>query len=511
MDRPQFSEMLSERRRELGYSIGQASRVLRLREDVLVAFEEGNFNEMPKSGYAQGMLSSYARYLGLDAGVVVDAYLDELDARKHRPSRRGGRADARSMDAQGDSERGADVPRVPSRGLLPTSGGYAGDLGSFATTRVTTRASDVAEDGEAYPQGRPYTGKAPAYSSRGERRGAGNDISTLSLDYSQYDDDLLMGRDAMPYEAASSSQGRRRMPRDARAGRPQVSRRSTQQPHRQRRRNGQKDTRGRGGSGRRQGSANNRPLIIIGVVVLVFVVVMVLSIHSCVSQTANPTRTVPITTAQQSDANKNATAKSQEVSKENSGSTSSAQTTNSSKLGTGSAAGTTSAGASGTDQSGTSASDVSVSVSVADGAVAWLEISCDGKSEVAETVTGPWQKSFHVRDAITIQSGDTGAVTVLQDGKQVQFDSMASGIGTIRIQGPGRQVGSTTSTKTDAQDGSTSIEDGMSSQTDSAKMGNGSSEAGLSSETGLNESGQSQYGDDSLGSEYYGTYTESGY
>ena len=58
MPRPRFSEMLVSRRRQLGLSVTQASKVLRLKEQVLIAFEEGDFQHMPKSGYAQGMLSA---------------------------------------------------------------------------------------------------------------------------------------------------------------------------------------------------------------------------------------------------------------------------------------------------------------------------------------------------------------------------------------------------------------------------------------------------------------------
>ena len=52
MARPRFSEMLVNRRRQLGLSVKQASSVLRLKEEVLIAFEEGDFEAMPKSGYA---------------------------------------------------------------------------------------------------------------------------------------------------------------------------------------------------------------------------------------------------------------------------------------------------------------------------------------------------------------------------------------------------------------------------------------------------------------------------
>ena len=77
MARPRFSEMLIARRRQLGLSISQASKVLKLKEQVLIAFEEGDFENMPKSGYAQGMLASYARYLGLSPRELVDMYSEE--------------------------------------------------------------------------------------------------------------------------------------------------------------------------------------------------------------------------------------------------------------------------------------------------------------------------------------------------------------------------------------------------------------------------------------------------
>ena len=54
MPRPRFSEMLVERRRQLGLSITQASKILRLKEQALIAFEEGDFKNMPQlcSGHA---------------------------------------------------------------------------------------------------------------------------------------------------------------------------------------------------------------------------------------------------------------------------------------------------------------------------------------------------------------------------------------------------------------------------------------------------------------------------
>ena len=74
MQRPQFAELLADRRRKLRLSIPQAARVLRMRESVLEAFEIGDFDHLPALGYAQGMVASYARYLGLDPRRITELY-----------------------------------------------------------------------------------------------------------------------------------------------------------------------------------------------------------------------------------------------------------------------------------------------------------------------------------------------------------------------------------------------------------------------------------------------------
>ena len=136
MPRPQFSEALVMRRHELGLSVSQASKILRLREDVLIAFEEGDFEHLPQSGYAQGMLSSYARYLGLNAREIVDLFQEDLYQYQHGTSSHELRRRTRDTQA-GRGVSGYDLPNeagsrpkayVEYRPLLPTSGGPAGDV-----------------------------------------------------------------------------------------------------------------------------------------------------------------------------------------------------------------------------------------------------------------------------------------------------------------------------------------------------------------------------------------------
>jgi hypothetical protein len=88
-----------------------------------------------------------------------------------------------------------------------------------------------------------------------------------------------------------------------------------------------------------------------------------------------------------------------------------------------------------------------VKVSVADGQVTWVEIQCDGESKVAETITGPWEQTYVVTSSITIQVGETSAVTVTKNDTQVQFESKASGVGSVTIQGtPAATTEATTET-----------------------------------------------------------------
>lgn len=75
--RPQYADILAQRRAQLGLTIPQAASVLRLRESVLEAFEAGNFEKLPPLGYAQGMVASYARYLGLNPARIVELYEHE--------------------------------------------------------------------------------------------------------------------------------------------------------------------------------------------------------------------------------------------------------------------------------------------------------------------------------------------------------------------------------------------------------------------------------------------------
>lgn len=492
MQRPRFSEILYSRRVELGLSVSQASKILKLREDVLVAFEEGDYEHMPQSGYAQGMLSSYARYLGLNARELVDLFQEEFYEWRHGTSSHELRRRTRDTQA-GRGIGGYDLvneagsrPKayVEYRPLLPTSGGPAGDMGDFATTAPVRRRNSVPLAGtgtpapgtrSAYASTAPYPSATYSTShqynsssaqqrsmpSTARRRPAGqrrradepvgrasgwyddrtrqmgssqlyrrDDVSTRRVRPSEYTDDMRYDDRANPYAPASTISGRRSSRNIASVERPNVRRRAPR-GGRPSGRSGRRPPQRGGVMGVVEGffSDPRRALFaIIVLLVLVLTCILVFSVSSCVNAKTQPSQTgqsVTVGTAEQDDS-------STQQSPDDDGSTSST--------------GDDADGAASTPDSADSADDPAatdeqtvketvVEVRVASGELSWMEITCDGTSEIADSVTGPWSASYTVYDSITIQVANPSAVTVTNNGEKVEFSSKASGVGTLTIKG----------------------------------------------------------------------------
>ena len=514
MPRPRFSEMLLQRRRQLGLTCEQASRILKLREDVLIAFEEGDFESMPQSGYAQGMLSSYARYLGLNAREVVDLFQEELyeyvnGSGSHELRRRTRDTIAgRGISGYDVVNEAGSRPKayVEYHGLLPTAGGPAGDMGNFATVTPARPRQSVPLAGlgpsavAAYGredhahqqprQQRPYN-SGQAYESRQQRstarrRASGqrrpqsdpagrllregqqgvvdrdrdlvaprgragqartqrlyqrDDVSTRSVRRGEYRDDLRYDGVASPYERASTISGRRSSRNIASVERPNVRRRQpSERSGAQGGRRRQPARRG-GVAGFVDAFLSDRRralLLLLLVLAAVLTLILVFSVKSCTgsAQSAQTgSKTVNVTTAQGSgqdssqgsgsgsDASSSASdSKQDQAASDASGSGSTA---------TGDAASGDQAQA---DAAATPERTV-VQVSLASGEASWVEVTVDGKSVVADNLTGAWSQTYTVTDSIAIQVSNVDAVTVTNNGKKVDFSSKTSGVGTLTIKG----------------------------------------------------------------------------
>ena len=440
MPRPEYSEMLVNRRRQLGLSISQASQVLRLKEQVLIAFEEGDFDHIPKSGYAQGMLSSYARYLGLNPRIVVQQFSQDLNEYT---------AEAR----RGEYASMGSGPYVESRGLLPTSGGPAGDMGAFATTSQphsrqqssplvnqrryvgslhdgASRSYGYSEEDAAYLGA--DTGETEAYvpATRTVARSAGSTRASSARRRSS-------GTRARSAGSGSSGRTRSRDYDDRSASSRRSSGRSRSQSS-----SGRNQRRAPRRSGGLLASllGDTRMLITMALAILAVVVTVgvIFAARSCSTRDVegDTAKTVPVSESTGAEEESGSASAAPEADKDTAAETGQQEAASDAPAGTASSTGaSTATGTNATNRQTTTAKKTEVQVSVEAGQVSWVEILCDGNSEIASTVTGPWSQTYDVKDSITVEVGDTAAVTVTENGKQRQFDTKTSGIGSITIEG----------------------------------------------------------------------------
>jgi cytoskeletal protein RodZ len=79
------SESLRGRRIECDLDVDYVAQILKIRPGILVAIENGKFDELPGPAYAVGFVRSYATYLGLDAEALVVRFKNETAEIARRP------------------------------------------------------------------------------------------------------------------------------------------------------------------------------------------------------------------------------------------------------------------------------------------------------------------------------------------------------------------------------------------------------------------------------------------
>ena len=136
-----FGDMLLEQRRRMGLSIQQVANTIKIRPQIIEFFENGNYASMPPRGYAQGMISSYARFLGLNPREVVNAYFDDLMAYERETSQQGGRFQdaAGYVNSRSSVDNGRFLMvqggRSTRYGQRPQQAGYVTETGSSEEIR----------------------------------------------------------------------------------------------------------------------------------------------------------------------------------------------------------------------------------------------------------------------------------------------------------------------------------------------------------------------------------------
>lgn len=163
-------EMLRQRRESLGLSIEQMSRTTNIRPRLLETFEASDYDKYPPKGYASGMLSSYARALGLDPRPVLSGFELELSnhlqqieiaegARNAKVGRdrhgfsKGATPSARRnrSAASQDPMRGTGCSMEPVPGSIDTAGDIARATSAIKVVSKSSRAGSAARRPAARP------------------------------------------------------------------------------------------------------------------------------------------------------------------------------------------------------------------------------------------------------------------------------------------------------------------------------------------------------------------------
>ena len=413
-----FGEMLLNRRRELGMSIQQVANVIKIRPQIIEFFETGNFASMPPRGYAQGMIASYARYLGLNPREVVSTYFDELYVFERGGSSAGsqfteGATDPvpRSVSTSGRYLMVDPTPPSSRYAQRPPQAGYVSDMTSgHVPMRVAgneRRVASLASTGEGRPRNvRTASGRTHP----GERAGAGP--SDMEVTVRMRRSDLR--------DAARSGRGPRSRSGTSLDGYPQRSR-------------------SRGSSRPRSGAASGLPMdprVMIGglaIILILLALVIFLLVRSCSAPAeTTPAGSAPVTQTQPAtNTATDADEPSDSATDGTDGETDDAADADSEA----------DADASDGDDKAADAKpaepvETKVTVSLDEGASSWLEVKVDGTIVLSEQVAGPYEVEYTPTSSVEITVDHPADVHVTKNGDSVDWDTKTSGVGKVTLTVP---------------------------------------------------------------------------
>ena len=454
-----FGDMLLEQRRRMGLSIQQVANTIKIRPQIIEFFENGNFASMPPRGYAQGMISSYARFLGLNPREVVNAYFDDLMAYERETSQRGGRF----QDAAGyvNSRSSVDNGRFlmvqggssTRYGQRPQQAGYVTEMGSseeirsqrdrFRSTpapeeRALPAARGVARDPRAGYGDGGYSDRGYRGVSSGRPRGGYADADTTQVTPRlRSQSQTFSQRSSAPRSGQRNYQGRGELA--PRSGQRNMQRQGSYRGRSDNNRGRMPQGTGRGGSNRGRGGGrapqNNGldPRIVyagIGAVALLLIVLIVVLLRGCGSSAPESTPETPVATK---TTTKKSSKKTESVDEDTDETTDESTDSDAAKT-----------------TAKKEENDVTkVKISVAKGKTAWIEVKVDGKSVYGAQATGPFEQEYTPESSIEITTSKPSDVTVTKNGEKVRYDTKTSGVARVTITVPKKET-------TESKDGESS-------------------------------------------------------
>lgn len=454
-----FGDMLLEQRRRMGLSIQQVANTIKIRPQIIEFFENGNFASMPPRGYAQGMISSYARFLGLNPREVVNAYFDDLMAYERETSQQGGRFQdaAGYVNSRSSVDNGRFLMvqggRSTRYGQRPQQAGYVTETGSsedirsqrdrFRSTpapeeRALPAARGVARDPRAGYGDGGYSDRGYRGASSGRPRGGYADADTTQVTPRlRSQSQTFSQRSSAPRSGQRNYQGRGELA--PRSGQRNMQRQGSYRGRSDNNRGRMPQGSGRGGSNRGRGGGrvpqNNGldPRIVyagIGAVALLLIVLIVVILRGCGSSAPESTPETPTATK---TTTKKSSKKTESVDEDTD------ETTDES----------TDSDAAKTTAKKEENEVTKVKISVAKGKTAWIEVKVDGKSVYGAQATGPFEQEYTPESSIEITTSKPSDVTVTKNGEKVRYDTKTSGVARVTITVPKKET-------TESKDGESS-------------------------------------------------------
>ncbi len=415
-----FGEMLLERRRQMGASIQQVANVIKIRPQIIEYFETENFAAMPPRGYSQGIIASYARFLGLNPREVVDAYFDALhEYERNGSGSRVGRFQDAAADANPRSSNAAGrymmVNSVPASryGQRPPQAGYVSESSSAHEPVSASRLRPVnTADSRRRPS---HGGYDPTLRSR-TRRPDGHPASDQRDPRAR----APRSQDGRPYRDP-------RGPRGTYSDQRPVRRASGGQPPRGGAGRGQAP---RGGSRPPQQGPDMKFLSIMALGILILIALVMVLLRGCAPK-PEPAGSASSTPSAQKADSKDTSEDSTDVDEGTDSSTDE-----------GDDADEASSSEDKTDKSSKDEEPKETLVKVKlkeKGAVAWIEVKLDGKIVLGKQVVGPFEEEFKVETQIDITTNTPSAVAIYKNGDKVRYDTKVSGVGKVSILAPKKE------------------------------------------------------------------------
>lgn len=450
-----FGEMLMARRRMLGLSIQQVSNRIKIRPQIIEYFELGDFASMPPRGYAQGMISSYANFLGLNAHEVVDAYFDELQTYERVNKTGAGRFQDSVAEASphGDYTKGRFMmvgAMPPSRYVQrPQQAGYVSESSSpHEPVPISRLRADTHGRSNVRPrsEGTPSQGRL-AFSA--EEGGAYRGRGELALTPASRARDAYPAQTAgRPLGARSATAASSSLPRgggNVRPSRPQDRPRPrpgggtspAPQGLRSAERASQRVPRSggasagplpRGGRPAQKGPAVQ--LIVLALVLLVLCLLGGFAFKGCSAPAPAPSG------SSAPSASSSSTSSPSDGGSADSLGASDADLEEDLDKVVSDLKEQEAADDKKHDAQGDDSGPVKVTISLGKGKTSWVEVKLDGKYVYSGTPVGPLKLEYDVVRTLEVTVNNPSDVVVKKNGERVRYDSKSSGVGRITISAP---------------------------------------------------------------------------